>query len=248
MKMLLKDIITEYSVKNKEEKAYPVYSVTNSQGFCKDYFGKEVASKDKSSYKVVPYGFFAYNPSRINVGSIDWQHYENKVIVSPLYNVFGVNTNLARQEYLSFYFKSRLVSDYINTLAKGTVRLNVPLSTLGSFPISIPPLSEQQRIVSELDLLSSIIEKKKAQLKEYDQLAQSIFYDMFGDLYNTKYSIKTLQEVCEFIKDGTHQTPTYTEDKVNGIMFLSAKDVVEGYINWNNIKYIPRELHEELYS
>ncbi|MBR3625113.1 MAG: restriction endonuclease subunit S [Bacteroidaceae bacterium] len=248
MKMLLKDIITEYSVKNKEEKAYPVYSVTNSQGFCKDYFGKEVASKDKSSYKVVPYGFFAYNPSRINVGSIDWQHYENKVIVSPLYNVFGVNTNLARQEYLSFYFKSRLVSDYINTLAKGTVRLNVPLSTLGSFPISIPPLSEQQRIVSELDLLSSIIEKKKAQLKEYDQLAQSIFYDMFGDLYNTKYSIKTLQEVCEFIKDGTHQTPTYTEDKVNGIMFLSAKDVVEGYINWNNIKYIPRELHEELYK
>ncbi len=48
-------------------------------------------------------------------------------------------------------------------------------------PIPVPPLSEQQRIVSELDLLSSIIEKKKAQLKEYDQLAQSIFYDMFGD-------------------------------------------------------------------
>ena len=50
MRMLVKDIITEYSVRNKEGKAYPVYSVTNSQGFCKDYFGKEVASKDKSSY------------------------------------------------------------------------------------------------------------------------------------------------------------------------------------------------------
>ena len=48
-------------------------------------------------------------------------------------------------------------------------------------PIPVPPLSEQERIVSELDLLSSIIEKKKAQLKEYDKLAQSIFYDMFGD-------------------------------------------------------------------
>jgi len=181
MRMLVKDIITEYSVRNKEGKAYPVYSVTNSQGFCKDYFGKEVASKDKSSYKIVPYGFFAYNPSRINVGSIDWQHCEENVIVSPLYNVFEVNTSIAKQEYLSYYFKSRLVSDFINTFAKGTVRLNVPLSTLGEFPIPVPSLSEQQRIVSELDLLSSIIEKKKAQLKEYDQLAQSIFYDMFGD-------------------------------------------------------------------
>ena len=47
--------------------------------------------------------------------------------------------------------------------------------------IGVPPLSEQQRIVEELDLLSSIIEKKKAQLKELDSLAQSIFYDMFDD-------------------------------------------------------------------
>ena len=54
-------------------------------------------------------------------------------------------------------------------------------------PIPVPPLSEQQRIVSELDLLSSIIEKKKAQLKEYDQLAQSIFYDMFGDPFTMEY-------------------------------------------------------------
>ncbi len=52
---------------------------------------------------------------------------------------------------------------------------------LNQIILPLPPLSEQQRIVSELDLLSSIIEKKKAQLKEYDQLAQSIFYDMFGD-------------------------------------------------------------------
>lgn len=52
---------------------------------------------------------------------------------------------------------------------------------LNKIAIPIPPLSEQQRIVEELDLLSSIIEKKKEQLKELDNLAQSIFYDMFGD-------------------------------------------------------------------
>lgn len=64
--------------------------------------------------------------------------------------------------------------------------------------IPVPPLSEQQRIVNELDLLSSIIEKKKAQLKEYDQLAQSIFFDMFGDpVSNEKgWEVKKLGEVC----------------------------------------------------
>lgn len=196
--MFVKDIIQEYSVRNRENHAYPVYSVTNSQGFCKDYFGKEVASKDKSTYKIVPYGYFAYNPSRINVGSIDWQHCEDYVIVSPLYNVFKVNTNLVSQDYLSYYFKSSLVSTYINALAKGTVRLNIPLGVLGNFPIPVPSIAEQERIVAELDLLSGIIEKKKEQLKAYGQLAQSIFYTMFGDpISNEKgWKVKTLSDVC----------------------------------------------------
>lgn len=50
----LGEYVKEYSVKNKLNENIPVYSVTNSQGFCKDYFGKEVASKDKSTYKIVP--------------------------------------------------------------------------------------------------------------------------------------------------------------------------------------------------
>ena len=70
--------------------------------------------------------------------------------------------------------------------------------------IPIPPLAEQERIVEELDLLSGIIEKKKEQLKAYDQLAQSIFYDMFGDpIYSPKgWEIKKLGEVVSFIADG----------------------------------------------
>ena len=82
---------------------------------------------------------------------------------------------------------------------KGVTIKHLVKSSLLSIPIPVPPLSEQQRIVSELDLLSSIIEKKKAQLKEYDQLAQSIFYDMFGDpVTNEKgWEVKKLGEVCE---------------------------------------------------
>ena len=66
----LEKYITEYSVRNKQDENIPVYSVTNCHGFCTEYFGKEVASKERGTYKIVPKGYFAYNPSRINVGSI----------------------------------------------------------------------------------------------------------------------------------------------------------------------------------
>ena len=98
--------------------------------------------------------------------------------------------------------------------------------------IPIPPLSEQQRIVEELDLLSSIIEKKKAQLKELDSLAQSIFYDMFGDpVTNEKgWEVKKLGEVCETSSGGT-PAKTHNEYYQEGtIPWLRSGEVAQGFI------------------
>ena len=64
---------------------------------------------------------------------------------------------------------------------KGVTIPSLVKSDLLQIPVSIPSLEEQSRIVEELDLLSNIIEKKRQQLSELDNLAQSIFYDMFGD-------------------------------------------------------------------
>ena len=60
-----------------------------------------------------------------------------------------------------------------------------------------------------------------------------------------KYKMYKFQDVCTLITDGTHQTPTYTT-KEDGIIFLSSKDVTTKEINWNKIKYIPKELHQKL--
>ena len=193
----LGDFITEYSVKNRCNETIPVYSVTNSQGFCKDYFSKEVASQDKSTYKIVPYGCFAYNPSRINVGSVDWQNKEERVIVSPLYNVFSVSENL-NQDFLLYFLKSNGTMGIINTLATGTVRLNLKLSMLKEFSIIVPPLSDQQSIVEELNTINELIRLKREQLKDYDNLAQSIFYEMFGD---EKYERRKLKNIVK-VKSG----------------------------------------------
>lgn len=125
-----------------------------------------------------------------------------------------------------------------NLNMKGYLRSTIPL----------PPKSTQLAIVSELDKINELIRLKKEQLKDYDNLAQSIFYEMFGDpVENDKgFDTKRLDEVFPLITDGTHQTPTYTEDRENGYKFLSAKDVTSGSINWNNVKFIPAWLHDNL--
>ena len=176
----LGNYVTEYSVRNKDNEDIPVYSVTNSQGFCREYFGKEVASKDKTTYKIVPYGYFAYNPSRINVGSVDWQRCEAQVIVSPLYNVFSVSDELDRQ-FLYYFLKSRIGQQMIRAKAAGSVRDNLKLDMLKEMTIPDSSLDDQRHCVATLDNLQYLIELRKKQLNELDNLVKARFVEMFGD-------------------------------------------------------------------
>lgn len=146
-----------------------------------------------------------------------------------------------------FYFL-RLKKEYLNSLGRGATFKEISKSIVESITIPLPPKSTQLTIVSELDKINELIRLKKEQLKDYDNLAQSIFYEMFGDpVENEKgFDTKRLDEVFPLITDGTHQTPTYTEDRENGYKFLSAKDVTSGSINWNNVKFIPAWLHDNL--
>ena len=88
----------------------------------------------------------------------------------------------------------------LNEEAHGIAQKGIYLKQLSQVIIPIPSITEQEKIVAELDCLSGIIEKKKQQLKEYDALAQSIFYEMFGDpVENDKgWDISYLKEIAEF--------------------------------------------------
>ena len=103
----------------------------------------------------------------------------------------------------------------------------------------------QRKISKKLIFITKIIENNKKLLNKMEELSKSLF---------TKYSKNKkvvnleLEEICEFIKDGTHQTPTYVNTNENGYKFLSSKDVSKGIINWDNTKYISEELHKELYK
>ena len=176
----LGSLISEYSVRNKADEDIPVYSVTNEQGFCTGYFSKEVASQDRTTYKIVPRGCFAYNPSRINVGSVDVQECEDRVIVSPLYVVFSVDEKLNRR-YLLHYLKSDITLTYIKAYASGSVRDNLKFSILKDFPINLPSAEEQEQIVATLDGIEHLIALRKEELDSLDELVKSRFIELFGD-------------------------------------------------------------------
>lgn len=237
-KSRLGDYIKEYSVKNKNDEDIPVYSVTNTQGFCKDYFGKEVASKDKTTYKIVPRGCFAYNPSRINVGSVDWQRNEDRVIVSPLYNVFSVSEELNLQ-YLYYYLKSDFALQRIRAVATGSVRDNLKLNMLYEFPINIPTIDEQNILVDKLDKARKIIALHQEELKLLDELMRSRFVELFGDpVHNDKgWETDTVENLCKKIYGGGTPSKVHPEYYEEGdIPWVSSKDMKTDVLTDSQIK------------
>ena len=88
--------------------------------------------------------------------------------------------------------------------AKGVAQPVLAARELEKLSISVPSIAEQEKIVAELDCLTSIIEKKKQQLEELDKLTQSIFYDMFGDpITNEKgWTTSTLKDICDKLYAG----------------------------------------------
>lgn len=241
------DVISEYSVRNKFDENIPVYSVTNEKGFCTGYFSKEVASKDKSTYKIVPRGYFAYNPSRINVGSVDWQKYEDRVIVSPLYVVFGVSDRLDRQ-YLLHYLKSDMMLSFIKEYATGSVRDNLKLADLGKFPVNLRPVEEQRQIAATLDKIDDLIVKRRQQLDKLDELVKSRFIEMFGDPVENPHGFRkvALSELAE-IKIGPFGSLLHKEDYIEGgHPLLNPSHIVDGKIAPDSKLTISDKKYDEL--
>jgi len=231
MDVRLGDYIQEYSVRNKAEEDIPVYSVTNSEGFCTGYFDKEVASQDRSTYKIVPRGCFAYNPSRINVGSVDWQRTVDRVIVSPLYVVFSVSSEVLPQ-YLYYYLKSDVALTRIRAKATGSVRDNLKFSMLQEFPFKLRNRNDQKHIIEVLDTIHSMTKLYKKQLQTLDQLIKARFVEMFGDIRSNPlgYEKMKLGHTCKVV---TGNTPSRSVSEYYGdyIEWIKTDNIVSGLLN-----------------
>lgn len=212
MRVSLGDVLFEYSLRNKQDEDISVYSVTNTKGFCKGYFSKDVSSKDKKTYKIVPRGYFAYNPSRINVGSIDYLREQEKVIVSPLYVVFGTKDSIDKQ-FLLYFLKSEVGLTLIKASSSGSVRDILKFTDLRKFNIELPDIEEQRRRASVLTKIDNLIIKCTEYLRYCDNLVKSRFIELFGDLSINpmKWPVMTFREFAKIDTQMIHNFSGYYE-------------------------------------
>jgi len=160
------------------------------------------------------------------------------------------DTHMLQKKYLYYYLKSPYFQTAILNVGSRAAQAGFNKEDLSKLEIKCPLLSEQDSIIDILQKVESIIGKRKKELIFLGELVKARFVEMFGTLHDNEngFDIVTIEDVCSLIKDGTHQTPQYTEDKKEGYKFLSSKDVMSQKVDWTNIKYIPAELHEKLYA
>ncbi|EJL9433614.1 restriction endonuclease subunit S [Vibrio cholerae] len=162
-------LMTEVSKRNKNSTIERVLSVTNHSGFVlpEEQFERRVASTNVSNYKVVEQGQYAYNPSRINVGSIarldDWEN----GILSPMYVVFKLDTQKVCSDYFLHWLNSSEARQRIKNSAQGSVRETVSFKDLGAIDIPLPAMDVQKDVTYKLNLAQKEISLLKKTLEQY---------------------------------------------------------------------------------
>ena len=146
------DFIEQNSNRNKDNIIQNVLSVSNRQGFIRQreqFEDRSIASDDTSNYKIVARNDFAFNPARINVGSIARLTTFEKGIVSPMYICFHTK-NTILPEYLSFYFETKQFFSEIQKRLEGSVRQCLSYEGLCNIPFFPPVIEDQRRIGKRL--------------------------------------------------------------------------------------------------
>lgn len=176
------EFVENVAVRNREGLELECYAVTNDRGFISqkeahDDFGY-MADVDKTAYNIVPPNSFAYNPARINVGSIGYYAGTENVIVSSLYEVFQT-ADYVEDGFLWHWFKSTHFPKWIERLQEGSVRLYFYYDKLIQCEMKMPSLEEQKKIGKYFDNLDHLITLHQRKCEQTKKLKKYMLQKMF---------------------------------------------------------------------
>lgn len=141
-------------------------------------------------------------------------------------------------KYLYWFLKGN--TEFLNSLGRGATFKEISKQIVANIEINVPDYERQMNIVKHLEKINKIIKLRRQELEKLDDLIKSRFIELFE---NGNYQVEKLGTLCEKITDGTHKTPTYLEE---GITFISAKNIVNGELDFTDIKHISEEEYQEI--
>lgn len=231
--------------KNKDRLAYEPYSISNTHGFIPQdrQFGEgnTYSKTDKKTNYIVKPHSFAYNPARINVGSIAYQNLNMPVLVSSLYEIFRTKEDI-NDYFLWCWFHTKLFSDQVKKYQEGGVRQYYFIDKLKFSSIKKPTIDEQKMIANLFKLLSKLITLQQRKLALLKDLKKGLLQKMFAD----KDSKRPILRFNGFTDDWEHhkldeiaslednkRKPVKASDRVPGnVPYYGAngiQDHVKGY-------------------
>jgi len=209
------------------ETRFRVLGVSNTVGVFLNETKPGVEIK-QANYHVRP-NEFCYNPYRVNVGSIGLCEFDyDNQIISGAYNVFGTDETELLPQYLLALFQSPQFLAYVNEKAHGGVRMNFKFEDMEAWEIPLPPEQMQRELAEAFTKNARLQQAGKALLQNWS-LDETVF--------PSNAQTRPMESICTKITDGEHLRPKTID---SGIPFLSAKDVQEDEIRFDECLFVSR--------
>ena len=227
------DITFPAGEKNKDNLPLESYSITNEHGFVpqdeKFENGGTMREADKRMYYIVSPNSFAYNPARINVGSIGYQNIGKNVIVSSLYEVFKTSEDVD-DRLLWHWFKSSDFQKLIMQLQEGGVRLYFYYDKLCMGEVSLPSLDEQRKIGKLFDTLDNLITLHQRECISFTARAGRLILTANKKRNTSSWEQRKLGDVVQITMGQSPDGSTYSDEPSDYILVQGNADLQNGWV------------------
>ncbi|MGJ7492686.1 restriction endonuclease subunit S [Variovorax sp. ZT4R33] len=244
-----------------------LYGVTKAAGLVP--MKERVKGDSTSRCKVVKPQAFAYNPMRVNIGSIARNSTSRAVMVSPDYVVFQTNQDRLLPEYLDHLRRSHLWHSFVSAAGDGSVRVRIYYDHLSQLRFSLPPPAEQQRIAAILATVNDKLDVIARQIEATHTLKQGLMRTLFNAGVGTQdaegrwaphaefkeselgripsaWEVAAVGEVCD-VRGGKRLPKGESLVAENtGYPYIRVSDMHMGGVDTSNILFVPAHLQPSI--
>ena len=187
----LGEITIVVNKRNRSNRSLPIYSISNKDGFllqAEQFDGLDSVRRgyDISMYKIVGKNTFAYNPARINVGSIGYSNNLKEVLISSLYVCFKTTEEID-DSFLKCYFDTEHFRQSVDNSVEGGIRSYLFYENFSKIKIQLPSLQEQKQIASTLMAINGLIEMIENKIALLEDYKKGLLQRLFPSLNKLNY-------------------------------------------------------------